>query len=190
MRIPLIASLALASVAAAGCGGGGGSNNSAGSSSSSESPTAAAFHYAHCMRQHGVANFPEPKISTSNGSTKIAIAVPGGKRALLNSPQLRAAQQACEAILPGPQQFTPAQQRVREQAFLAFARCIRAHGVSSFPDPTPQGEISREMLAAAHINIAAPNVQTAAYSCVSTTHGMITAAQVHQAIQHLVNGGD
>ena len=87
--------------------------------------------------------------------------------------------------MPGPASESPAQRLAHTADLLSFARCMRAHGVSSFPDPTPQGQISREMLAAAHTDIALPNVQRAAFTCVPSAHGILTAAAVREAI----NGG-
>lgn len=51
-------------------------------------------------------------------------------------PALRSAERACKAYLPpagGPSPKVRAQQLRQE---LAFARCMRAHGVPNFPDPT------------------------------------------------------
>ncbi|MFZ0378227.1 MAG: hypothetical protein WAL38_10400 [Solirubrobacteraceae bacterium] len=51
-------------------------------------------------------------------------------------PVLRSAERACKAYLPpagGPPLKVRAQQRRHE---LAFARCMRAHGIPNFPDPS------------------------------------------------------
>jgi hypothetical protein len=83
--------------------------------------------FAQCMRAHGVSNFPDP--TPGNG---IDIAGAG-----LNprSPSFQSAQQACRKLLPtkGPPPHMTASELRR--AF-AFARCMRARGVPSFPDPT------------------------------------------------------
>ncbi len=83
-----------------------------------------------------------------------------------------------------PVSQTPAQQHARAADLLSFARCIRAHGIDDFPDPTPQGQLTREMLAAAHIDIGLPGVQKAAFNCVSAAHGAINSADVRSAINH------
>jgi hypothetical protein len=65
---------------------------------------------------------------------------------------------------------------------LAFARCIRAHGLPSFPDPTSSGQITHEMLASAGIDLRQPAVLQAADACVSVSHGVITKAAVARFI--------
>jgi hypothetical protein len=76
------------------------------------------------MRSHGVPDFPDP---TANG-----LELPAG----INPHALafRSAQQACKQFLPdkGAPPATNPHERV---AALAFARCMRAHGFSRFPDP-------------------------------------------------------
>lgn len=170
-------------LAAAGCG-------SSSHSSSSLQPPAnianAGFRYADCMRNHGVSNFPNPKVSTSGGGTKIALAVPS---LLSQSPQFRSAQQACRSILPKPQNLNPAQlaamQHTREVDLLSFAKCLRDNGLTNFPDPTSQGQLTLEMIHAAGIDLQAPNVLPAAKVCIGASHGAVTGADVARAI----NGG-
>ncbi len=121
------ASLIAAGVMAVGllasaCGGSSGGH--------SQDPLAQALAYAKCMRQHGVANFPDP-VQGPNGHVS-----QGGLG--LNSPQAIAARQACRSLAPaGPvsQAVSPVQQR----AFLAWAGCLRVSGVPDFPDPTFSG---------------------------------------------------
>jgi hypothetical protein len=86
----------------------------------------AALKFSRCMRAHGVSDFPDP----SGGQGAIAI---NPKEA--QSPAFQAAQQKCRKFMPtkGPPPHMTASELSR--AF-AFARCMRAHGVPSFPDPT------------------------------------------------------
>jgi hypothetical protein len=87
--------------------------------------------YASCMRSHGVANFPDP--ASSGGFNKATLA----QLAASNS-QYRAANQSCGHLLPaGNSRRTPAQERQEWSGMLRFARCLRSHGVASWPDPTP-----------------------------------------------------
>jgi hypothetical protein len=59
-----------------------------------------------------------------------------------NSPQFRAAMQACRRYLPpGPPPLSQAAQAEAARAMLAFASCMRSHGVPAFPDPTSRGLI-------------------------------------------------
>jgi hypothetical protein len=87
-----------------------------------------ALKFATCMRSHGVTNFPDP--GPGGG---IEIGPNSGIDA--RSPAFQAAQKACARYAPikgGPTPMTASQRR---QA-LAFARCVRAHGVPNFPDPS------------------------------------------------------
>jgi hypothetical protein len=89
------------------------------------------------MRSHGVPTFPDPNSTGQVSPSSIAN---------LNSSQYRKAQQVCRSLLP--QGYTmrgaPAGQggslTPQQQAqFLKYARCMRAHGMSNFPDPTSKG---------------------------------------------------
>jgi hypothetical protein len=179
MRILLIAS-ALA-LPLAGCGAGSTTSTTNAASARAQNPAAAAFTYARCMREHGVPNFPDPRVHVSGAQTSIAMIVPGSMGA---SPAFKSAEKACRGVLPGPKDLSPAEQHARALNLLAFARCMRTHGASRFPDPTPTGQITREMLAAAHVDLRLHSVQTAAYACVPSAGGAITAAQIQAAIAH------
>jgi hypothetical protein len=87
----------------------------------------AALNFARCMRQHGI-NLPDPQISGDD----IGQQLPG--RAEQNSPTFKAAQQACRQFLPNGGQPTPIPVEERQRA-LAFARCMRQHGITNMPDP-------------------------------------------------------
>jgi hypothetical protein len=55
----------------------------------------ALLKYTHCMRSHGIANFPDP---VSNGK---GISFPAMSGVDPGSPQFQSAQQACQALRPG-----------------------------------------------------------------------------------------
>ncbi len=57
---------------------------------------AQALQYSSCMRSHGLPNFPDPQFSNGGMTMKI-----GGSQVDPNSPQFKAAQQACQSLLPG-----------------------------------------------------------------------------------------
>jgi hypothetical protein len=136
----VLAVLAAVVMLAVACGGGSkgpgvasaGSNTpTSGGSSSSGSPRQSAVAYARCMRLHGVPDFPDPD---SQGHFN---APPN----LNASPQFQAAQQACKDLLPNSGGMTTgghlsAQQQAQ---MLNYAKCMRAHGVQNFPDPTSTG---------------------------------------------------
>jgi hypothetical protein len=85
--------------------------------------------FAACMRSHGVPNFPDP-----NGQGAISISPSTGVNP--DSPKFRAAQQACEKLLPNGGKPSPAQEAKARKQALEFSACMRAHGLPNFPDPT------------------------------------------------------
>jgi hypothetical protein len=181
LRTPLVLASAGAALLVAGCGGNSPSPTTGGGGPSGNGDRAA-YAFSRCMRQHGVASFPDP-IVTSNGNQHSVIVhiTP----ALNGSPQFKTAQHACGGILGGPKSvsggLSPQQVAARVKGRLGFATCMRAHQVPTFPDPTSQGQLSITMVRAAGINLHAPAVVAAARACVSASGGQITAAQVAQA---------
>jgi hypothetical protein len=107
------------------------------SSSESDTPLAQGLAYSQCMRSHGVSNFPDPIPTPSGG---YGFRMPRGSNGINpQAPAYVAAQEACISLAPqwwtGGQQLSP----VQEQAWLTWAKCIRANGVPSFADPTFSG---------------------------------------------------
>ncbi|MEN3280565.1 MAG: hypothetical protein V7607_1705 [Solirubrobacteraceae bacterium] len=128
-----------ASLAVAACGGGSdgpgvasaGSSSTAPAKSSPSSAKKSALAYSTCMRGHGVPNFPDP-------DSKGQIVVQGTQENGLgpDSPQMKAAVQACKSLEPRP---SAQQQRQDYAKTLRFAKCMRANGVPKFPDPQAPG---------------------------------------------------
>ncbi|HZP73956.1 MAG TPA: hypothetical protein VFA97_11330 [Gaiellaceae bacterium] len=108
----------------AGCGGGSPVKHAAGGSSR-------AVAFSHCMRAHGVLNFPDP--SSSGVIPKVSLA-----QLAVSSSRFETANGACRHLLPTP---TAARQRLVAAQSLSFSRCVRAHGVPNFPDPDSTGRI-------------------------------------------------
>ncbi len=131
-----------------------------------------ALSFTNCMRSHGVPGFPDP-----NGEGDIPKQEVAG---LASRPQFRAALTACRRFQPngGRPNQSPARSPAQIAAMLAFARCIRGHGLAHFPDPTSSGVLSREMLAAAGVDVRQPAVRQDADACVGVTNGLITTADV------------
>jgi hypothetical protein len=139
----LVGALAL-TLGVAACGGGGKTGGVA-SLSGANKPTAtttaggttdtkqAALAFARCMRQHGI-DMPDPQFN-GNQITQKFRARPGQRGP--DDPKFKAAQQACQKYLPnGGQPPKPSPQE--QQQLLAFARCMRQHGIN-LPDPKPDG---------------------------------------------------
>jgi hypothetical protein len=101
---------------------------------SSRKPSAAGnrsqfLAFSACMRSHGVPNFPDP--SASGG---IQLNQSSGINPF--SPSFKSAQGRCSKLLPGggPANQKPSEQD--KQQMLRVSQCMRAHGVTAFPDPT------------------------------------------------------
>lgn len=176
--IPTTIAAAAVSVLAAGCGGGS-SKTAATRTTASEN---GALAYARCMRAHGVSSFPDP--TGSGGPDKEAVI-----RALqqVGNSQAQAAQTACMHVnggSPGTGESS-VQSQAHSATMLAFARCMRARGFPSFPDPTNHGQLTPEMVTAAGIDLHQPGLLRAGLACVPVTHGQLTRA----AIDRAVNGG-
>jgi hypothetical protein len=79
--------------------------------------------FAECLRGHGVPDFPDPDAS---GDFAYGVSV---------SPAVwKQAVDACEELQP-PGALSAERSPAEQDASLRFARCIRAHGVTDFPDP-------------------------------------------------------
>ena len=181
---PALAAVVLA-LAAAGCGGSS-SPSGSGAQSPPKGTVDAAYRFAACMRDHGVSGFPDPAITpNSSGGENVRQVV---SKTLVESPSFPAAQKACGNILPSPRNadagLNPAQRAARLSYMLAFAQCMRHHGVARFPDPTAQGQLSIEMVDAAGVDVRAPSVQKDALTCLPATHGLLTPAAIRRAIAH------
>ena len=169
-----VSAVAALSLLAAGCGGG---SATAAATTTAQSGTLA---YAYCMHTHAVPSFPDPTRGGEIPKDKIV--------ALVGTPQFQAAQSACQRVMPagglGPQEPAVSQQTRLADA-LAFARCMRARGFTSFPDPTNQGQLTPQMVTAAGIDLHQSDLLRAGLACVPVTHGLLTRA----AIERAVNGG-
>jgi hypothetical protein len=137
MRIPTAASALVpmaALIAVAGCGSTAPTGTAGGSSSQ--------FALARCMRSHGLPNFPDPTVGPGGAGFSIS-SIPGSSTLTVDGttfsgPVFKSAVRACK-LFGGGSSPPPisAQQRRR---LLAFAQCMRSHGVPDFPDPTfPSG---------------------------------------------------
>jgi hypothetical protein len=103
-----------------------------GSSSKSSRPVGVsqALKFADCMRSHKVPNFPDP----SGGGG--AIQIPQGSSINPFSPAFKAAQASCAKLLPGGGPGRSPATAQQKAMMLHLSQCMRAHGVSGFPDPT------------------------------------------------------
>jgi hypothetical protein len=124
------------SLLAAGCGGSSGAKvaqvgsrprTTTGAELSAGTKREAELAYSACMRKHGVPNFPDPDVSGG-------ISTPFGMSRA--APQFKRAEQACQKLLPNGGVVSPQEQARHLRQALAYAVCMRGHGVPTFPDPT------------------------------------------------------
>jgi len=87
-----------------------------------------ALRFSNCMRASGVPNFPDP-------STRGGLVIRPGSGLDPASPAFQAAKKRCAKLLPGGKLGPGKPTKEQFQRALAFAKCVRAHGLRSFPDP-------------------------------------------------------
>jgi hypothetical protein len=131
-----------------------GSSSAAGQSSSHSSGKPSTLAYALCMQSHGIKNFPEP-----NSSGQLTV-TQGQSLPDTSSPQFQTAAKACVYLHPAG--VSPAQQALQLSKDIAYAKCMRSHGVTNFPDPDPNTGDSFDLQ---NINVNSSQVQSANTAC-------------------------
>jgi hypothetical protein len=132
LRLAQVAVGLTAALLAAACssspspGKAGGSDGSGGSGGSGGGASAVAW--SQCVRAHGIPNFPDPD---SSGQVPKETASQLG----VSDAVLAAATGACENLNPNNPQTPQTSQQILANG-LTLAKCMRAHGVPKFPDPT------------------------------------------------------
>jgi hypothetical protein len=119
-------------------------------------PFADALEFAHCMRSHGVGDFPDPQ--NPGGFSDLALA-----RLDTTTSRYISANNTCQRQLPNDGQPTPSELQASVINGLKFARCMRAHGLK-FPDP---GMLGNQMTINFNDigNWGSPQYQSAALAC-------------------------
>jgi len=113
--------------------------------------------YAQCMRDHGIADFPDPEPGGG-----LAIQGEPGSDLDPDNPRFKAADEACKSLLP-PQ---PAEEEEQARAdALAYARCMREHGFPTFPDPNPDGGLDLDLGKHPELDPDNPRFQAANEAC-------------------------
>jgi hypothetical protein len=168
---------------AAGCGGRGSPQVASVTSSTTAATTTTQnplLAFSQCMRSNGMTNFPDPQ-RLVGGNVKLTLHQVGS-----GCPHFQAAMRACNHLLPtrgGGQE--PAQQTRKQLADeLSFARCMRSHGLSRFPDPSAQGGLTVEMVQAQGIDVHSHAVLRVVQTCLPASHGALTPAKVRAAIDN------
>jgi hypothetical protein len=156
---------------AAGCGGssGGpgvasaGASTGAAKSASGGSSKGSALAFSQCMRSHGIKDFPDP-----NSSGQLRVSARSGSDLDPGNPQFAAAQQACRSLSPKRSASGSGQAGA---AALRFARCMRAHGITDFPDPQSNGDMGVTAQPGSDLAPTNPQFQSAQTACHSFLPG-------------------
>jgi hypothetical protein len=125
-----------------------------------------AVKFSGCVRSHGVPDFPDPTVG-SNGLPSWNDS--WSENAKAQAQALPAAQRACRKDLPEIGPHTAAEKAAANAEALKYATCMRANGVSSFPDPNGQGVI--QINAPGSLDPNSPQFQKADAACASLQNG-------------------
>lgn len=98
---------------------------------SASTGASAAVRFSNCMRSHGVSGFPD--LSAGGGPMGQQLARSGVN---LNAPAFQSAMDACKALAPAAKAAVGPTFGESKEMMVAFAQCMRAHGLKAFPDPT------------------------------------------------------
>jgi hypothetical protein len=124
----------------------------------------AGFTFAKCMRAHNVSGFPDPGGAAASGISILGSSIPSTIN--IHAPAFRAALNRCMTALNAGQ-ARPAITASQKEAAVKFSQCMRAHGVSNYPDPQfpPGGGIEIGPPPGSNVNMSAPAVAHAQNIC-------------------------
>ena len=126
IRLACVAAACTSALAACGSSTKPTSTSKVGSSGAS-----AAVKYSDCMRSHGVPNFPD--LTPSGGPFGRQLA---RSRINLNAPAYQTASSDCQKLMPAAKAAVGPTFAATKAQMVALAKCMRAHGLKTFPDPT------------------------------------------------------
>jgi hypothetical protein len=167
---PIVSELLAIVLLATACSSGSAGPGVAGSTSTpnaSASPSGtlgeAQLDYARCMRDHGIADFPNPE--PGGGTIRIKTGTGGpGSDLDPNNPPFKSASEACGSLLPAePSQDQPSQKAWA--TMLRYARCMREHGFPTFPDPERGEGFNIDQGELAELDPSNPRFQAANEAC-------------------------
>jgi hypothetical protein len=128
----------------------------------SQSSNASGSHdpqaFSACMRSHGVPTFPDPD---SSGTIHVPSSID-------DLPTAKAAYRACRRLAPSEGSLTGQGDVMRQDQLLAFAKCMRSHGVPAFPDPQVVNGHINSGATHGQIDPSSPIVTAAMAACRST----------------------
>jgi hypothetical protein len=152
---------AACSHASSGPGVAGAGSSAPPTTSSSGGALGSALTYSKCMRNHAIADFPDPD---SRGNIDIKDLLNEGSHPDLqpDNSQFQAAERACQSLQPTE---SAAQQRQDAAQALEWSHCVRAHGITSVPDPDSTGNIHVASIRAAGVDVTSSQFRAAARAC-------------------------
>ncbi|MEU4684426.1 hypothetical protein [Streptomyces xinghaiensis] len=132
-------------------------------SASPGSPFEQALAFSQCMRDNGVAGFPDPQQQEGGG---IALS-PGDGNVDPNSESFKSAQEACRDKMPQGQLGGGGGngEPLDSAKVAAWAKCMRENGLPKFPDPEINGNNLGIDFAGSGINPADDEFQQARAAC-------------------------
>jgi hypothetical protein len=133
--------------------------------------------FSACMRSHGVPTFPDPD---SSGTIQIPSSIDD------RLPTVRAAYRACRSLAPSEGSITGQGDVLAQDRLLAFAKCMRSHGVPAFPDPQVVNGHLRTGATHGQIDPSSPIVTAAIAACRSTL-GANSARGAEKVVQGAAN---
>jgi hypothetical protein len=116
----------------AGCSASGGSGAATTTTSAQQNVAAVLRELVRCARANGMPNMPDLRLD-SNGRVSLPPGTPEPPKSV---------ERACRSIwerLPASARGDEERPPADVQALLRYARCMREHGVTDFPDPDAQG---------------------------------------------------
>jgi hypothetical protein len=135
------------------------SSNPATTAASSGPPTYAQMvAYAECIRTHGDPAWPDP-VKGPGGLWVFESSATSG----MNAPGAQGAANACKKLQPKQTSMPPSVVQTVRAQLLKLATCMRAHGITNFPDPTVGSSVVGINVSGLDMN--SPQYQTAEQAC-------------------------
>ena len=126
-----------------------------------------------CMRSHGIPDFPDPQNGGFRTRESPSATTVNGVTLRESPAQFQSAQTACEKD-SGGRGGGPASPRQRRAA-LAYAQCMRAHGIANFPDPKVTAT-SLQMRLPPGTDPQSPQLRAARQACQPELRGVLGGA--------------
>lgn len=159
--------IALCAIGLIACGGGGGSDSGSEAAAAGGIDEGAMeegrLEMAECMREHGV-DMPDPVAGEKGLTLKKG---PGGSGVDLDDPATEEALEACEDEVEfQPPEASPEQEEEMQENMLAFAECMREHGVD-MPDPEFEegGKVKMRIGGPDGVDLDQPAIEAAQETC-------------------------